>query len=124
MENNNQNFEQSNQNEAQEQQPINQPPVDYQQPPQYNPNQYMYNEPLAPVMSVKDWLLTLLVMMIPCVNIIMMFVWAFSKSDNPNKANYFKAYLIYYAISIVLSIAFLIVYVAIFASAFENMATY
>ncbi len=115
MENNNQNFEQSYQNNAQE--PVHQEQVNYQQPPQYNPNQYMYNEPLAPVMTVKDWLLTLLVMLIPCVNIIMMFVWAFSKTDNPNKSNYFKAYLIFYAISFVLGLLVSIAYIFIFATA-------
>ena len=109
MENNNQNFEQQNEMEV-----VSQP--DFQQPPQYTPNPYMYNEPLAPVMSVKDWLLTLLVMLIPCVNIIMMFVWAFSKTDNPNKSNYFKAYLIYYAISIVIGIVISIAYIAVFSS--------
>ena len=30
------------------------------------------------VMSVSDWLVTLLIMIIPLVNIIMLFVWAFS----------------------------------------------
>ena len=37
-------------------------------------------------------------MMIPLVNLIMMFVWAFSSNTNPNKANYFKAALILFAI--------------------------
>ena len=69
-------------------------------------NAPVFNEPVAPVMSLKDWLITLLIMFIPCVNIIMMFVWAFSKTENPNKSNYFKAALIIYAISIVISIIF------------------
>ena len=52
----------------------------------------------APVVSVKEWLLTNLIMMIPLVNLIMMLVWAFSSNTNPNKANYFKAALILCAI--------------------------
>ena len=109
MDNNNQNFQQPYQQQ------------NYQQPPQYTPNPYGYNEPIAPVMSVKDWLITLLVMLIPCVNIIMMFVWAFSKTENPNKSNYFKAYLIYYAISVVIGVVISLAYIAIFASAFSGM---
>lgn len=31
----------------------------------------------TPDMSVKDWMITLLIMFIPLVNIIMLFVWAF-----------------------------------------------
>ena len=50
-------------------------------------------------------------MMIPLVNLIMMFVWAFSSNTNPNKANYFKAALILFtivmAIYLVLAVVFL-----------------
>ena len=52
----------------------------------------------APVVSIKEWLLTNLILMIPLVNIVMMLVWAFSSNTNPNKANYFKAALILFAI--------------------------
>lgn len=111
---NNQNFDPNYQPNEQAQQ-------NYQQPPQYDPNQYAFNEPLAPVMSVKDWLLTMLVMLIPCVNIIMMFVWAFSSTENPNKSNYFKANLIYTAISVVLITVFYIVIIAVAGAAFSSI---
>ncbi len=55
-------------------------------------------------MSVSDWMLTMLVMCIPCVNIIMMFVWAFSNSEKKTKSNYFKAALIWVAIAIGISV--------------------
>ena len=116
MENNNQNYEQNYQPTPQEQQ------YGYQQDVHYDPNQYIFNEPQAPVMSVKDWVLTMLVMLIPCVNIILMFVWAFSKTENPNKSNFFKAYLIYAAISVVISIIFGIVYGVIIGAAVSNGA--
>lgn len=54
-------------------------------------------------------------MMIPLVNLIMMFVWAFSSNTNPNKANYFKAALILFVIYLVLAVA-----VVIFGSAAAN----
>lgn len=115
MENNNQNFDPNYQAPSQE------PEYGYQAP-QYNPNQYTYNEPVAPVMSVKDWILSLLIMLIPCVNIIMMFVWAFSKTENPNKSNYFKAYLIFTAISLVISLIFTVAYVFIIGAAIGGAA--
>ncbi|MEZ5461593.1 hypothetical protein [Dokdonella sp.] len=62
----------------------------------------MENRSSAPVMSLGDWIITFIVLMIPLVNIIMVFVWGFSKTTNPNKANFCKAYLILMLISIVL----------------------
>ncbi len=58
------------------------------------------------VMSVSDWLVTLLIMIIPLVNIIMLFVWAFSDDGNRNRANWAKASLLFVAIKIVLLILF------------------
>ena len=54
------------------------------------------------VMSVKEWLITLLILCVPLVNIIMMFVWGFGSSTKPIKANFCKAYLILTAIAITL----------------------
>ena len=71
----------------------------------------------APVVSVKEWLLTNLIMMIPLVNLIMMLVWAFSSNTNPNKANYFKATLILFAIVMVI---YLVLAVVIFGSIAAN----
>lgn len=53
-------------------------------------------------MSLGDWIITMIVLAIPLVNIIMLFVWGFSSSTNPNKANFCKAYLIFFLIAIVL----------------------
>lgn len=71
----------------------------------------------APVVSVKEWLLTNLILMIPLVNIVMMLVWAFSSNTNPNKANYFKATLILFAI---LMAIYLVLAVVIFGSIAAN----
>ncbi|OJV64372.1 MAG: hypothetical protein BGO41_12165 [Clostridiales bacterium 38-18] len=46
------------------------------------------------VVSLKEWIITLLIMMIPIVNIVMVFVWAFGGGTNPSKSNYFKATII------------------------------
>jgi len=82
--------------------------VEYQQhygsQPQYVPNQ-KFEEPV----SVKDWLITFLILIIPLVNIIMIFVWAFGDGKE-SKKNYFKAYLIWIGIIIVLYILLLILF--------------
>lgn len=50
------------------------------------------------VLSTKDWVITLLISFIPMVGFIMLFVWAFGSNENPNKANWAKAMLIWFAI--------------------------
>lgn len=67
--------------------------------PGYQPyNNGSYQTPqmdLEEPVKVGEWLIAMLIMLIPCVNIIMMFVWAFSSSEKKSKSNYFKAVLIY-----------------------------
>lgn len=58
-------------------------------------------EQTAPVMSVKDWVITSLIMIIPLVGFIMLFVWAFGDGTNPNKANWAKAALILTVVAVV-----------------------
>jgi hypothetical protein len=60
----------------------------------------MENQQQATVVSTKEWVLTYLIMIIPIVNIVMLFVWAFGSSENPNKANWAKARLIWLAIGL------------------------
>lgn len=59
--------------------------------------------------TMGEWLITMLLMLIPCVNIVLMFVWAFSKSEKKSKSNFFKAYLIWFAIWMGIVIVFWIV---------------
>ena len=69
--------------------------------------QYQYREPetdLEEPISMGEWLVTMLLMLIPCVNIVLMFVWAFSSKEKKSKSNYFKAALIFAAIVLVLYI--------------------
>ncbi|MCL2048583.1 MAG: hypothetical protein FWG87_07625 [Defluviitaleaceae bacterium] len=56
------------------------------------------------VMKVKDWVITFLIMMIPCVNVIMLFVWAFGGAGNENRKTWAQAALIWAAIGFVLAI--------------------
>lgn len=89
--------------------------------------QYQYQQPqddLEEPMSMGEWMISLLVMLIPCANIVMMFVWAFSSKEKKSKSNFFKAYLIFFAISIVFVIIMMIVMGAAVASALDSMGGY
>lgn len=85
-----------------------------QQPAAPYPDPYVQH---APVMTVKDWILTFLVSAIPIVNIIMLFVWAFGDNTNLNKKNYAKASLILAAIFIAIYVVFLIIFFVILGAA-------
>ncbi len=62
--------------------------------------------------SMGEWALSLFLTLLPCVGIIMMFIWAFGSSEKKSKSNFFKVQLIFTAIGIVLSV---IIYIALFA---------
>ncbi|MBD7970158.1 hypothetical protein [Paenibacillus gallinarum] len=64
--------------------------------------------PEAPIVSVKSWMLVTFLVAIPIVNLIFLFIWAFSSSTNPNKSNFAKASLLWMAIGIVIYIVGLI----------------
>ncbi|OBZ08755.1 hypothetical protein A7975_26115 [Bacillus sp. FJAT-26390] len=65
-------------------------------------------------------MLTTLIMIIPVVNVIMMFVWAFGEG-NPTKKNYFKASLIWAAIVLVIYAIIAIIFIAAAASTATSM---
>ena len=58
-------------------------------------------------MSISDWLVTYLIMLIPLVNLIMIFVWGFGSNTQPSKANWAKASLIWFSILIIVYVLFL-----------------
>ena len=87
----------------------NQTPYQNQNPGQnQNPN-YGTNY-AAPknqsTVSIGDWIITLIILCIPLVNLIMLFVWAFGSSTPVSKANWAKAQLIFMLIGFILVIAF------------------
>lgn len=57
-------------------------------------------------LSLGGWVATLIIAMIPIVNIIMLFVWGFSANEYNGRKQWARAQLIISAISIVLSILF------------------
>ena len=74
----------------------------------------------APVMSTKDWVITILITAIPFVGFIMLFVWAFGSGENPNKSNWAKAMLLWVAISIALVILLWVTIIGAFIAAYKG----
>ncbi|HEY9167093.1 MAG TPA: hypothetical protein VIS48_13135 [Candidatus Kryptonia bacterium] len=54
-----------------------------------------------PAVGFGEWMITLLIMVIPIVNIVMLLVWAFSQNTNESKANWAKASLVWMVIGLV-----------------------
>lgn len=81
-----------------------------------NPNSQGIDE----VVSVKDWLITLLILAIPIVGIVMLFVWGFGNGTNANKRNFAKASLIWAAIIFVLYLLLAIFFLSAFLSALQG----
>lgn len=86
-------------------QPSAQPNVQEQLRYQYQPP---YQETEVP-MTLGDWMITLLLLAIPVVNLILLFVWGFGSNTKKSKANFCRATLIYMAIAIVLWILLIVV---------------
>jgi succinate dehydrogenase/fumarate reductase cytochrome b subunit len=66
--------------------------------------------------TTGNWVLTLLITLIPVVNIIMLFVWAFGAGTQPSKANWAKASLIWLAIFIVIYLLIFVIFGAALSS--------
>ncbi|SFJ49979.1 hypothetical protein [Myroides guanonis] len=78
-----------------------------------NTKEYTITHPqgeVEKVVSVQKWIITLLIMMIPLVNIICLIIWAFSNTENKNRSNWAKAQLVMFLISIVLAIFFFMIF--------------
>jgi heme/copper-type cytochrome/quinol oxidase subunit 2 len=72
------------------------------------------------VYSVLQWFGTFLLMFIPVVNIVLLFIWIFSKKVNRNKRNWALASLFIFVIIIILLIIMYAVFVAYFNKLFGN----
>jgi heme/copper-type cytochrome/quinol oxidase subunit 2 len=95
----------------------------YQQPSRQQPYQqpYVQGDDLEEPVSIGEWMLSMLLMFIPCVNIIMMFVWAFGSRAKKSKSNYFKAALIWTVIIIAISVVYAILMTVLGVFAFDSM---
>lgn len=86
------------------------------------PAQPMMTADTAPL-KTTDYLILFLISAIPLVGLILHLVWALSSTENINRRNFCRAYLIYAAIGVIGTILFAILYGIIFAAAFESIGS-
>ncbi len=76
----------------------------------YGQNGYRYQEQggyereMEIPVTLGEWLLSMVLMLIPCVNIVLMLVWAFGDKEKKSKSNFFKASLIFNGILMVVAV--------------------
>ena len=92
----------------------------YQQQNQYQ-NQNFSPNPVKDqsVVSIGDWIVTLIIMILPLINLIMLFVWAFGGGTPESKSNWAKAMLLFYLIGFILAILFWSAFATMIISAFK-----
>ncbi|MFA6865985.1 MAG: hypothetical protein WCR54_00540 [Clostridia bacterium] len=88
------------------------------QRPAYQPNQDKKQEK---VMSVKEWVGSLILLCIPTVGLICLLIWAFGGGENKNRTNYARASLI---VGLISTTIIIILYVTIFSVIIANLGNY
>lgn len=96
----------------------------YQQPnygynPNYNGNNMNNGMDESP-MTMGDWVLTLLALMIPCAGIVLYFVWAFGSRGNINRRNFCRAQLAILGVVVVLYLVLILILGVSFAGAMSS----
>ncbi|BCJ95377.1 hypothetical protein acsn021_29460 [Anaerocolumna cellulosilytica] len=94
-------------------------------------NDYQTNQPqninngsqLETPLSLGEWVVTLLILAIPCVNIVMFFVWGFGQG-NISRRNFCRAALIFIGISTVFTFIFGAAMVAAIAEYISSYGLY
>ncbi len=82
---------------------------------------YQAGQDLEAPVSMGEWLVSFLLMLIPCVNVVLMFVWAFSKKEKKSKSNFFKVALILSAIGTIIGVILSAIIGASAYTIFSNM---
>ena len=104
-------------------------------PTNYNPNNYgpgkqPYNNPYtarrpfgpnSDPMTLKDWMLTYLLLLIPFANLVLPFIWAFGSDVNKSKKSYFQAYLIFILIRIAISLIVSFFFISFFLNFIKDI---
>ena len=91
----------------------------YNQPNQnqYNNQGYQQNgTELEPSFTLGNWLLIMLLVSIPCVNIIVLLIWSFGHNVSTTKKNYSRAMLIFMVVGLIIGIIFSSIFATIFST--------
>ena len=54
--------------------------------------------------SILEWVITIILTLIPCVGLIFVFIWSTDNVTSPSKKNFAKAVLIIYGLELLLAI--------------------
>lgn len=82
-----------------------------------------YKGDYAPIMSFGEWFGTLLIMIIPILNFIMLIVWMSESYTNPNKVNWAKATLVLIGIQLVVGMFILGTFIGTFTHMMSNLGS-
>ena len=90
----------------------------YESHDSHTSNEYQYsysytqiNEPDNSPLSIGDWVLTLLALLLPCcIGEVLYIVWAFSKNGNVNRRNFCRAALIIMGVIVCIYLVALLVF--------------
>lgn len=96
------------------------PPMQQMYQPRYGTANTAWQDTNDQPLSVGGWITTMIILMIPVVNFIMLLVWAFG-SGNKSRKNYCLASLIIAVVMIALIMVFYIAFGLSAASAFNTM---
>ena len=62
-----------------------------------------YKSELSPVIGFGEWLATLIIMLVPILNFIMLIIWISEPNTNPNKVTWAKATLTLIGIQLIIA---------------------
>jgi len=72
------------------------------------------------IISTGEWVASKFLLLIPVVNIIFLFIWAFNKTENRNKSNWAKATLIIYVLRVFIYMLIILMFFSFFMSLFNS----
>ena len=72
------------------------------------------------IISTGEWVASKFLLLIPVVNIIFLFIWAFNKTENRNKSNWAKATLIVYVLRLFIYMLIILMFFSFFMSLFNS----
>ena len=84
------------------------------------PTTYQHGD-TAPVLNIGDWILNLIIISIPVLNIIALILWSLDSNINPNKGNWAKASLIIICIQVIVSMFLLGIFVGTLSHVFTQL---
>ena len=73
------------------------------------------------IITTHEWIIINLIMLIPVVNVIMLFIWAFSDNTNLNKSNWAKASLIVWIVGFLFYFLMFLIFISFITSFFNNI---